>query len=111
MHRRKNPTKFLYLFIIFIFLLLGLIYFYPPEYKFQIFGYRLSVISLFFPLLFFITYSLTAYLSKSSKHGVLAGLFIVFFLIFRLTNLTHPFFFLLLASLFLILELLFSYRK
>lgn len=111
MRRRKRPITYLFISIVSLVSFSWVIYFFPPNYTFTVISYKLPVISFFFPLLFLFVFSTTTYLSKSTKHGILAGLFAVAFLIFRLNNLTHPFFFLLLASLFLILELMFSYRK
>ncbi|HUQ85647.1 MAG TPA: hypothetical protein VM077_04945 [Candidatus Limnocylindrales bacterium] len=111
MRKKKKNLKYLITTAASLPLLAYLIYSFPPDFKLTIMGYQLSVIYLFFPLLFLSLLSTISLISKSSKHGLLFGLFAVCFLSFRLNGLTHPFFFLLLAALFLVLELLFSYRK
>jgi hypothetical protein len=45
---------------------------------------------------------------KSKKHGLFLGFFVVLYLIFRLNNLTHPLFLILLIALFLVVEFLFA---
>jgi hypothetical protein len=51
-------------------------------------------------------YSVTAYLFRSFIHGILVGLFPVIYLIMRLNDLTSPLFFVLLAAIFVVLEIL-----
>lgn len=109
--RRKRPLKYLALSILSLASISGVIYFLTPSQLLPILNYKLSVMNLFLPVLFLFIFSTTTYISKSSKHGVLLGLFMVSIISFKLNNLTHPFFFLLLAALFLVLELMFAYRK
>ena len=111
MKRRKRSIKFLILSLPFFILLTSLIYFLPPNYQLHIINFKLSVMNLFLLPLFIFLFLITTFFSKSTKHGILLGLFATSFLTFRLNNLTHPFFFLLLSALFLVLELLFAYRK
>ena len=51
-------------------------------------------------------YSLIAYLFRSFIHGILVGLFPVIYLIMRLNDLTSPLIFVLLAAIFVVLEIL-----
>lgn len=111
MHRRRKPIKFLLISLISLPLIGFLIYSFPPNWKFEIGNLKLEIIYLLFPIIFLFFFSLTTYFSKNTKHGLLLGLFVVSLLAFRMNNLTHPFFLLLLAAFFLTLELLFSYRK
>jgi hypothetical protein len=67
--------------------------------------------ALFFILLALFLFSSGTYVFKSKTHGILIASFAVIYLIFRLSNLTNPFFLILLAALFLTLELFVSYRK
>jgi hypothetical protein len=110
---KRRPRKFLILSIVSLVALAYLIYFFPPDYKVQIPILDLSFLisHLSFPLLFLFIFSTATYLTKSTKHGVLLGLFAISALGLKLTNLTHPFFFLLLAGFFLMLELLISNQK
>jgi hypothetical protein len=66
---------------------------------------------LFFILLALFLFSSGTYVFKSKTHGILIASFAVIYLVFRLSNLTNPFFLILLAALFLTLELFVSYRK
>jgi hypothetical protein len=111
MHRRRKPIKFLFLSITALPIIGFLVYNFPPDLKMEIGNWKLEIMYLFLPLLFLFIFSLTTYFSKNTKHGLLLGLFVVSLLTFRMSNLTHPFFLLLLAAFFLMLELLFSYRK
>ncbi len=88
-----------------------LISFFPPDYQLTFFGLKLSILSLFFTLLFLVLFCAGTVLLKSKTQGLLISLFVICYLLFRLNNFTHPFFFVLLASLFLTLELLFTYKK
>ena len=95
-------------------ILAGLIFMisiFPPDYQINLLNINLPIISCFFVLLFFFIFTLGTFLFKSKTQGFLIGLLIIGFLIFRVNNLTHPFFFILLGALFLTLELLFTYKK
>jgi hypothetical protein len=112
-NNRPRPKKFLALSILSVTALALLINSFPPDFKIQIFTSHLSPLTshLLFPLLFLFLFSTTTFITKNIKHGMLLGLFVICYLGLRLVNLTHPFFFLLLAGLFLMLELLFSYKR
>src|SRR5258708_20584800 len=111
MRQRRRPIKFLLLSLLLLFLLSLLIYFLPPNFKFSIFNIEFMVLQFFLFLLLLFLFAFGSFLFKSKKRGILIALFGVSYFLFRLNNLTHPFFLLLLISLFLALELLFSYRK
>ena len=67
-----------------------------------------SVLLLF---LFFFLFFTGTFIFKTKRHGILLGFFAVTYLLFRINNLTHPFFFILLLALFFMIELLISYKK
>ncbi|HEX8932326.1 MAG TPA: hypothetical protein VF810_04175 [Patescibacteria group bacterium] len=109
-HKRKN----------FIFLLLGilslaaffcLVNFFSPDFAITLYSFQLSIFYIFFALLFILLFALGSYFLQSKKQGILIATFFSAFLLFRLNNLTHPFFVILLTALFLTLELLFTYKK
>ena len=108
---KKRSLLFLVLGFIFLILLFLLVYYLPPDFQIKLFQFSIPSLYIFFALLFFSLFSLVTYCTNSIKHGLLTGLFVPLYLLFRINNLTHPFFFLLLLALFVVLELLFSYRK
>src|SRR5664279_1782580 len=108
---RKRSHLFLFSGFISLILLLLLIYYFPPDLQLPILNSQISTLYIFLFLLFCFLFSASTYIFASKKHGLLIGLFVPLYLLFRLNNLTHPFFFLLLLALFIVLELLFSYRK
>lgn len=63
-----------------------------------------------FALLFIFLFSVTSIFLRLI-HGLLAASFVTIYLLFRLFGLRHPFFLLLLALLFIVLELFFSSQK
>lgn len=108
--RRRNPFM-LVLFCLFLFSLGILLLYFPPTSYYNIGGFHITLLPVFFFFLFGVFFSGGAFLFKSKSHGILFGLFIVIYLILRINNLTHPFFLILLFALFLTLELMVSYRK
>lgn len=111
MRGHKKRLLFLLLSIASGLLLGGLIYFYPPDASFPFIFFQLSYLTLFFLLLAIWLFATGTFIFKSKLHGILLSLFVIIYLIFRLTDLTHPFFLIMLAALFLSLELFVSYRK
>jgi hypothetical protein len=108
MRHYKRSLKFLVLSILSLFVLSALILFFPPGWILDIGYWKLEILYVFFPLLFLFLFFIGTYLFKSKKHGFFIGLFVMLYLIMRLNSLTHPFFFILLAGLFLTLELMVS---
>jgi len=53
-------------------------------------------------------YSLPLFALRSKKHGILLSIFVITYLIFRISGLTHPLFLVILIGLLLTLELLFT---
>src|SRR5690349_13503712 len=94
--RRTKSLIFLLLCLTSFILLITLLYFFPPEFKFQISTFTFQPIYIFFPLLFIFIFSLITYLFKSKTHGILIASFFMTYLLFRFNNLTHPFFLVLL---------------
>src|SRR6185369_7462895 len=111
--RKKSLRSFLLIAASIISLagFISLITLFPPDYQVHLFIFQFSIISVFFSLLFFTLFTGGTVVFKSKTQGLLIALFVAGYLLFRLNNFTHPFFFILLASLFLTLGLLFTYRK
>jgi hypothetical protein len=107
----KRPLPFLILSAITLICLTALISLFAPDQQLTINNLQLTPLYGFFALLFLFIFSTFTYLLKSKKHGILIAGFALIYLVFRLNDLTHPFFFILLAALFLTVELLVSYRK
>ena len=83
-----------------------LVYTVPPSYRFSILNSQFSITLVFFPLLFLFLFSFFMFLFGNKKHAVLVSLFIVSSSALLANNLTQPFFFILLAALFFVLEML-----
>ena len=121
MRRKKRSLKFLALSLLSFIFLLYIIVYTPPSFKFTIFpaernlasqdNFQIPILIPFFTLLFIFVYSIIAFMFKSSIHGVLAGLFVVLYLVLRMKDLTHPFFLVLLFAIFLTLDIFFSKRS
>jgi hypothetical protein len=123
MRSRKRPLLLLFISI-FSFVALGcLIYFSSPATAIML-PHTISMLPetvvsfiqippliLFFLLLTVFLFSAGSYIFKSKKHGILIAIFVITYLLFRLNNLTHPFFLILLLALFFTLEMLVSNRN
>ncbi|MGH7204333.1 MAG: hypothetical protein ACREHC_07855 [Candidatus Levyibacteriota bacterium] len=110
--RRKKFSFSLLLSSVILFILLGLIlYYFSPSAEFVIFSIHLSILLAFFPLLFFALFFAGTTIFRSKWQGTLIASFVVLYLTFRLNNLTNPFFFILLAALFVTLELMIVNRR
>jgi hypothetical protein len=110
-HRRGRPFIFLLTGILSLASLIYMVVQLSPSTNPAVLGYQLPLIPLFIVLVFTTLYFLGSYIFRSKSHGILIGTFTVVYLFFRLSDLTHPFFFILLFALFLTLELFVSYRK
>ena len=109
--RRKRSPLLLVLTAFSIIALSSLIFLLPPNWQFKVGSLSLQILYIFFPILFLFLFSFITYLFRSKTHGVLVASFTIVYLIFRLNNLTHPFFLMLLLLLLLTLELLVSHKK
>ncbi len=107
----ERSLKSIFLSIIFLSILSSLIYFFPPNHTFTLLFFKLPIVLLFLISLFLFIFYLILFLFKSPLHAGLISLLGITSLIFKLNNIDHPFFFILLAALFLMLELFFSYKK
>jgi hypothetical protein len=87
-------------------MLLVSIFLFPPDLSLKLSLITIPLYAALFIVAFLFLYSLTAYLTRSFIHGILIGLFPVVYLIMRLNELTNPLFFVLLAGIFVGLELL-----
>lgn len=123
MRHRKRPLSLLFIGII-CFVLLGcLIYFFSPNANLALSQNYVSIpfsldkyiqippLFIFFVLVAISFFSLGTYIFKSRAHGFLIAGLIVTYFIFRLNNLTNPFFLILLLALFFTLEMLVSSRN
>ena len=109
--KQKRNILFFSLFLLSSISLLYLIFYQPPNLQIHLMTLSLSILLFFFVALFCFLLSLGSLALRSTKHGILLGLFAVSYLIMRLNSLTHPFFLLLLLGIFLALELLFIGRR
>lgn len=103
--------KFLLLFVIFSLSLAALIFFLSPKFEIEAYGYKISIIYIFFILLLLSSFTLIKIFIKGYKHAFIGSIFIVICGIFLLEKLTNPFFFILLAAIFLISDILLSRNK
>ncbi len=110
---KKRSIVSLFFSIIILGLFLFLVFLFPPDQKLSLPFQSIYIPSLpvFFLLIFLFLATLIIYLFRSLIHGVLIGLFVVSYLLLRLNNLTQPFFLLILALMFLLLEFLFYQKK
>lgn len=104
--RKKKSLPLLLLVVLSLIVILFIFFFIPPSYGVALAGIQINILLFFFPLLFIFTYSLLSFLFQKKTHGVLAGTFLILYLILRLGGFTHPLFLLILLALLLILELL-----
>ncbi len=105
--RKKRALPLLLVSILSLIAILFVIYLIPPTYAVALTGIQINILFFFLPLLFIFTYSLLSFVFQKKTHGILAGIFLIFYLILRLGGFTHPLFLLILLALLLILELLF----
>ena len=110
-NRRKKPLHYLFVSILSFLLLVTLILTTPPDTQLSFLGIEFSILTLFFLLVILFFFSLPTFLFSSKKHGILLSGFVTLYLMFRLMDLTHPFFLIVLLALFLTLELLFTSRR
>lgn len=104
--RKKRSLPLLLLSILSFIVILSIIFFIPPYFGVALAGIQINILLFFLPLLFIFTYSLLSFVFQKKMHGVLAGSFLIIYLILRLGGFTHPLFLLILLALLLILELL-----
>lgn len=110
---KVNKKSLINLFFSIVFLIaLGLIIFIvPPSQQFHFVSITISVLYIFLVLLYFFMFFLSMVLLKSVKHALSISLFTITALFFLLYKLTHPLFFIMLAALFIVAELLFTAKK
>lgn len=110
--RRKRFPFFFTTLAVLSFAALGLIiYAFPPTANYTLVAFPLSILLLFFPLVFSFFFFATSAIFRSKWHGSLVASFVTLYLLFRINNLTHPFFLILLAALFVTLELMVANRR
>jgi hypothetical protein len=108
MKRRRRPLKYLFLSIFSLVGLIGLLFFVPPSYQLPLAILQLPIVVPFFIVVALFCFSAVTYIFKSRKHGILFSLFVVSYLLLRLSGFTHPLFFLLLLGIFLTFEMVFT---
>jgi hypothetical protein len=109
--QKKRSWRFLFISLALLAAVTYLIYSVPPTMQFLVFSFRISVLYIFFPLLFLCVFCFSAFLFRSEKHALLIAAFALLSLLLLSNDLNHPFFFILLAALFLVIELIFIYNK
>ena len=107
-YKRNLSLKYLIYSLFFFVATVALIIYFPPTYQIPIMRFRLSIMTPFFITFFLLLYFLGRLVLKSKKHALIITLFVVSYLLFRLNNLTHPLFLILLLALFLVAEFLFT---
>jgi hypothetical protein len=110
-HRSSRSILMLILSILLFGMLAAIIWYFPPTQEYHLLIVTIPVIPVVLGILGAFVFCTTTYIFKSKIHGILTAMVVVTYLIFRENSLTHPFFGLLLLALFLVLELLFTYRK
>jgi len=112
--RNRRPFRYLFFGLLSLAVLIYIIVSVPPNFELRppVGGsnFAFSVIPLFFILLFTSCFFLSSFLFKNRQQGILIGIFASCYLLFRLQDLTHPFFLFLLLALFLTLELFLKRR-
>ena len=109
--RGKRPILLLILTTLSFAVLLTLTYIFPPDSRLEIGNWKIELVYAVLAVLFLFIFSLIAYLFRSKMHGCLIASFTIIYLLFRLNNLTHPFFLMLLLLLLLTLEFFVSHKK
>lgn len=107
MGRRKNLFWLILIDFLSFASLIYLIISFPPNWKFGIGNLELEILPLFLISLFLFISSFFGFLFKNLRRGVFLGLFTICSLLLRFFGLTQIFFIILLAILFLILEIVF----
>jgi hypothetical protein len=103
-HRyRRRSVKQLLLPTLILVVLIFIVFYFPPSY---------DILMIFFILFFLFFYSFFLFVFKSKIHCLLITAFLTVSLFFVLNSLTNPIFFIMLAALFVVVEMIVnSYRK
>ena len=109
--KKKRDWRYLFFGIVLAACLGGIVYFLSPGFSIPLFVISLPILYLFFLFLFGFFYYVILFFFTSRKHAILISAFICMSLLFLANNLLHPFFFILLAGLFLVIELIVVYNK
>lgn len=106
MARKQRKRIFLLVAVLSLGGIVALINFSSPEAIISIGWVSIPSYIILFPLIFVSLYSLTAYAFRSFIHGILLGIFPVVYLTMRMNELTSMLFLVLLAAIFITLEIL-----
>ncbi|MCL4354945.1 hypothetical protein M1349_05820 [Patescibacteria group bacterium] len=83
----------------------------PPDKNITMYNFQFSPIPLLLAGICLFILFLMAFILKNTRRALFLSLFVLGFLLLNFYHLTQIFFLVLLASLFIMLELFFSYRK
>lgn len=108
----KSSFKYLILSILLSVTLYLLISNYPPNHIYTLGFVKISILIPFFIILFVLFNFILSLFFNRSLQTILLSLFLVTCLIFIVNKLTNPFFFIMLAALFVVIELIFyAFKK
>ena len=105
--REINKREYLFVVSIALFFnIIGIIFFLPPDYKVIVGSVGISIIVFLFVILFLFLYTALLLIIRRKLHALLGSAFGICLLVFIMHRLTHPFYFILLTGLFVIIEML-----
>src|SRR3989344_8952790 len=107
MRRGKRPIWLLVAGLLFTAFFTYIIVSTSPNYQFQITNFKFQILPFFFIAVFLFLFFSFSYIFINFRRGLFVGLFSVTYLLLRFFGLTHIFFLIILAILFLTLELFF----
>lgn len=121
-HRKRHFWLLIFSFLIFCALVYLVLNFDPTDQftihlpsmlrkTLQLDNLPLSIPTIFFLLLFLLSFSLTSYLLNNLRRGIFVGFFTTSYFLLRFFHLTHISLLILLIALFVTLELFFSRRR
>jgi len=107
--------KKLFLLLLISVVILGGLYYlavnFTPDKNISIYNLQISPIPVFLTGICLFILFFMAFILRNTRRALFLALFLLGFLLLNFYHLTQIFFFVLLASLFIMLELFFSYRK
>ncbi|MEK7559457.1 MAG: hypothetical protein AAB521_04065 [Patescibacteria group bacterium] len=111
MRKIKNFLPALFLSLLSLGILIYLVFNQTPNSEFTFGGIHLGMSYIFLALLFVFIFGISSFVLKNFRRGAFIGAFVALYLVLRILNLTHVFFFLILLALFISLDLFFVYNK
>ncbi|PIP74445.1 MAG: hypothetical protein CO135_02700 [Candidatus Levybacteria bacterium CG_4_9_14_3_um_filter_35_16] len=110
MRKKRKIIPFL-ISLIFLGITTYIIVNYPPTLSFSILNYKFSIFYILFVSLFLFVTCFVAYFLKNLRRGFFTALFVAGFLLLNFYKLGQPIFIILLITIFVVLELLFTKSK